>query len=370
MMKIAGERLSLWIRCVSLAGIALVSFGAIAQTPPPPPGVFVTEVKTTTFVDQVEALGTLRANESVTLTSPITETITAIYFDDGDRVAAGKVLVELNSAEQRALLEEARAQLEEAKVQYDRVKSLAAQGTAAQSLVDERRRDWETARARIGAIEARLNNRLVRAPFSGVVGFRSVSVGALVEPADVIATLDDDIVMKLDFAVPSVYLAALRTGLDVTATTSAYPGRRFVGQVTSVDSRVDPVTRAVLVRANIPNKDRVLKPGMLMKLELSSAPRQSVAIPERALLTQGREQFVLVVNAAAGNQVERRSIRIGTRRRGTVEVVEGLAAGEQIISDGALKVRPGAKVEILAVDDGQADLTDLLGQKNAAGAAQ
>lgn len=349
-----------------LSGLALVSMAVAA---PPPPGVFVAEAKATTFVDRVEALGTLRANESVTLTSPITETITAIHFDDGDRVSAGKVLVELNSAEQRALLEEARAQVEEAKAQYDRVKSLAVQGTAAQSLVDERRRDWDTARARSSAIEARLNNRLVRAPFSGVLGFRSVSVGALVEPADVIATLDDDSVMKLEFAVPSVYIAALRIGLEVTAETSAYPGRSFAGQVTSVDSRIDPVTRAVQARATIANKDRVLKPGMLMKLELRSAPRQSVAIPERALGTQGREQFVLVVNTAEGNRIERRSVRIGVRQTGIVEVVEGLAAGEKIVSDGALKVRPGMNVEILAADDGQSSLPELLGNKTSAGAA-
>lgn len=370
MIKRMEERLSLRAMGLWLFGAAVTSFAATAQTPPPPPGVFVTEAKTATVVDRVEALGTLRANESVTLTSPITETVTAIYFDDGDRVAAGKVLVELNSAEQRALLDEARAQIEEAKVQYDRVKSLAAQGTAAQSLVDERRRDWETARARVTAIEARLNNRLVRAPFSGVVGFRSVSVGALVEPADVIATLDDDSVMKLDFAMPSVYLAELRTGLDVIATTTAYPDRRFIGRVTGIDSRVDPVTRAVQVRAIIPNKDRVLKPGLLMKLELSGPPRQSVVIPERALGTQGRQQFVLVVNAAEGNKVERRNVRIGTRQLGTVEVLEGLAEGEHIISDGGLKARPGMKVDVVAVDDGQTSLTGLLEQNNAKGAAQ
>ena len=207
-----------------------------------------------TRTDRLEALGTLRARESVVLTASVTETVTRIHFDDGDRVNAGQVLVKMTSAEEHA-------QLEEAKSQYERIKPLAAEGTAAKSLLDERQREWETARARYAAIISRLDDRLIRAPFAGVVGLRNISVGALVGPGDVITTLDDLSEMKLDFSVPTTFLQTLRPDLAIIASTHAYPERRFEGIVKSIDSRIDPITRTVMVRAVLSNPDAVLKPG-------------------------------------------------------------------------------------------------------------
>lgn len=333
---------------------------AAAAPTAPPPAVFAAEVKSDRFTDRLEALGTLRANESVVLTASVTETVTAIHFDDGDRVEAGKVLVEMTSAEERALLQEARATAAEARRQYERVKSLEAEGTAAKSLLDERQREWETARARLAAITSRLNDRLVRAPFAGVLGLRNISVGALVTPGDVVTTLDDDSIMKLDFAVPSTYLESLRPGLAIIARAAAYPGRVFSGEVKSIDSRIDPVTRAVQVRAVLPNADRALKPGMLMQIELLRNPRQALVIPEEALVPQGQRQFVLVIDAAAGNKVVRREVKLGGRRPGEVEILQGLAVGDQVITDGTVKVRPGQTVNVRALDDGNRALPELL----------
>jgi membrane fusion protein (multidrug efflux system) len=325
--------------------------------------VFVAEAKWDGFADRIEALGTLRANESVVLTASVTETVTDIHFDDGDRVKAGQVLLEMTSAEEHALLEEARATVGEAKRQYERVKSLEAQGTAAKSLLDERLREWETARARLTAIESRLDDRLVRAPFAGVVGLRNISVGALVEPGDVITTVDDDSVMKLDFAVPSTYLATLKPKLAIVARTHAYPERSFEGEVSGIDSRVDPVTRAVTVRAILSNDERLLKPGMLMQVELLKNPREALVIPEEALLPQGEKQYVLLVDEADGNKVVRREVKIGSRRPGEVEILQGLAAGDKVITDGALKTRPGQPVTVRALDDGSRALHELLESK-------
>mgnify|MGYP000529543034 CR=1 FL=1 len=249
------------------------------------------------------------------------------------------------------------------------MQSLEAQVTAAKSLLDERRREWETARARLAAIESRLADRLVKAPFAGVVGLRNISVGALVEPGDVITTLDDDSVMKLDLSVPSVFLAALRPGLEVIATTRAYGERSFRGSVHSVDSRVDPVTRAVVVRVLLPNQDRLLKPGMLMQVTLVKNPRSALVIPESALMPLGREQFVLlVVGADDGPRVERRKIRIGARRPGEVEVLDGLDEGDRVVRHGAIRVRPGQSVQVRAVETGAESLTDLLRQEPTAAA--
>ena len=322
--------------------------------------VVVSPVRQDRFADRIEALGTLRANESVALTASVTDTVSAIHFDDGDRVEKDQVLLEMTSGEEHAQLEEARATADEAYRQFQRVLSLETQGTAAKSLLDERRREWETAKARLAAIESRLADRLIKAPFSGVLGLRDLSVGALVEPGDLITTLDDDSVMKLEFQVPATYLDVLRQGLAIVATARAYEGRRFEGEVKAVDSRVDPATRSVRVRAMLPNADRVLKPGMLMQVELLKQPRDALMVPEEALLPLGDRQYVLLVDRDDGDKVVRREVTIGGRRPGEVEIVAGLQAGEQVITHGTLKVRPGEQVVIGTVDDGSRKLPELL----------
>jgi len=330
----------------------------LAARPPTP--VIVAEASIQPIDDRVEALGTLRANESVNLTASVTETVTAIHFDDGDNVPAGKILLEMTSAEEHALLEEAQSLVAEARRQFQRVQSLATRGTASRSLLDERRREWETARARLTGIESRLADRLVKAPFAGVLGLRNISLGALVEPGDLITTLDDIDQMKLEFPVPSTFLETLQTGLSITAKARAYGDREFIGQVTSIDSRVDPVTRSILVRAVLSNPDRILKPGLLMRVELLKNPRDAVVIPESALVPLGQTQYVLVVDESQDNLVERREIQTGTRRPGAVEVISGLQAGDKVITHGTTRVRPGQNVVIQAVDDGTQDLQAML----------
>nr|WP_245969962.1 efflux RND transporter periplasmic adaptor subunit [Thiocapsa rosea] len=318
--------------------------------------VLVADVRSMPLSERVEALGTLKANESVNITANVTETISAIHFDDGQRVGEGDILVELTSVEQHALLDEAQVRVGEADRQYARVKSLVAQGAASESLLDERKRDLDTARAVLVAIESRLSDRLIKAPFDGVLGLRNVSRGTLVEPGDTITTLDDDSFMKLDFTVPSVFMNDLQPGLRIEARARAYGDRVFEGVVRGVDSRVDPVTRSIQVRALIPNPERTLKPGLLMQVELLVDPRDGLVVPEAAILHQGQDHFVqVVVEGEEGLTSERRQIRIGTRKPGLVEVREGLAQGDRVIVHGHLKVRPGQPVEILSTHDDPID---------------
>jgi membrane fusion protein (multidrug efflux system) len=342
-----------------LVSILLTALSAVALAQPAETAaVIAAEVRRVQFVDRVEALGTLKANESVAVTANVTETVSAIHFDDGERVEKGQVLVEMTNAEEHALLAEAQARAAEAERQYGRIKSLVAQRSASESLLDERKRDLDTARASLVAIESRLADRLIRAPFAGVLGLRNISPGALVEPGDLITTLDDDSVMKLDFAVPSVFLTDLKPGLGITTKARAYGQRSFQGQIRSVDSRVDPVTRSIQVRALIPNPDRTLKPGVLMQVELLRNPRQALVIPEAGLMQRGREQYVMLVGE--GGKVERRQVRAGARRPGQVEIVAGLAAGDKVITHGNDKVRPGQVVRIRALDDGSKSLAEML----------
>jgi membrane fusion protein (multidrug efflux system) len=337
-----------------------------------PVGVIVAVARLDHFVDRIEALGTLRANESVTLTATVTDTVSALHFDDGDRVDTGELLAEMTSAEEHAQLEEARATVDEAERQYRRVKSLAAQGTASKSLLDEQKREMEISRARLAAIESRLADRLIKAPFAGVVGLRSLSVGALVEPGDVITTLDDDSVMKLEFSVPTTFLDVLQPGLGVEVRARAFGDRVFTGAVKAVDSRVDPDTRSVRVRALVANPDRTLKPGMLMRVDLLKKPRESLVIPEEALIAQGTTQSVLRVDETGEPSVQRREVVIGGRRPGEVEILEGLAPGDRVVTHGTLSVRPGQRVFIQRVDDGSLSLGEQLQRldKPAAGNAQ
>ncbi|MCB1784795.1 MAG: efflux RND transporter periplasmic adaptor subunit [Gammaproteobacteria bacterium] len=356
-----------WVCRLGLLSVCCCA-GGVAAAPPVP--VIVSQVERVPFEDRIEALGTLKANESVALTASVTETVSVLHFDDGDRVAAGQTLVEMTSAEEHAQLREARALVTEAEQQYRRVQALATQGTASKSLFDERDRELKTARARLIAIESRLSDRLIKAPFAGVVGLRNISVGALVEPGDLITTLDDDTVMKLDLAVPSVYLAGLAPGLPLIATTRVFGERAFTGEVSGVDSRVDPVTRSVVVRARLPNPQRLLKPGMLMQVTLRKDLREALVIPEAALMPVGREQFVLVAEPGDdGHKVARRQITIGTRRPGEVEVIDGLQQGELVITHGTMRVRPGQTVKIAAIDDGSRSLTELVGTGREADAA-
>jgi membrane fusion protein (multidrug efflux system) len=345
----------MFTRDLILSGALVASL--IAPTPSQAVGVVVATARSMPLAQRVEALGTLKANESLAITANVTETISDIHFEDGQRVSAGDVLVELTNAEQSAQLEEAQVRLLEAERQYDRVKALVGQRAASESLLDERQRDLNTARAVLVAIESRLSDRLIKAPFDGVLGLRNVSRGTLIEPGDTITTLDDDRYMKLDFTVPSVYMTALEPGLKIEAHAPAYGDRVFEGVVRGVDSRVDPVTRSIQVRAVIPNPKQTLKPGLLMQVELLVNPRDALVIPESGVLHQGQSHFAwVVVEDESGLTAERRQIQIGAREPGLVEVREGLSLGERVVVHGNTKVRPGQPLEILAEDTGERDI--------------
>ena len=317
--------------------------GAQAQKPQP---VMVHTVAPSEWVDRIQALGTARANESVTLTAKTAETVARVNFSDGQQVEAGAVLVEMTDRAEVALLKEAQAAYSEAAKQYERLRGLVKQGTVTQSQVDQQLAARDSARARMEAIRVRLSDRVVTAPFAGVLGFRSVSPGTLVQPGTVITTLDDVTTIKLDFSVPETFLAALAPGQAIDAKSAAWPEQVFQGVVTSLDSRVDPLTRAIVVRAEIPNPERRLKPGMLMSVEVINRPRTSLSVPEVSLSALRERMFVYRVDAQnIAHEVE---VRIGSRRTGEVEIVEGLSAGDRVVTDGLVRMRDGISVSIVA----------------------
>lgn len=327
--------------------LAAAVAGCDAESPgaseaPPATAVVTTTVAPVEWRDSIEALGTARANESVTITAKVSEIVRKVAFESGDVVDAGDVLVDLSSGAQLAELEEARANYQDAQRQLERQQELADRKLVAVSQVDTQRAARDAARARMDVVRAQLSDRVITAPFDGVLGLRQVSPGSLVTPGTSIATLDDVSVIKLDFTMPERYLAVLQPGLDVVARSAAYPDREFEGSVASVDSRVDPVTRAVTVRAQIPNPHRLLRPGMLLTVELLLNARSALVAPEIAVLQVGTDSFVYRVKP--DRTVERVPVELGSRRAGEVVVTRGLEAGDRIVTEGTVKLRDGMQV--------------------------
>lgn len=318
-----------------------------ARSGPAPVKVVSERVASTPWVDTIDALGTARANESVTLTAKVTETVVRVNFQDGDRVEEGQLLVDLSGRAEVAALEEAQAAYTEALKQYERQADLVRQGTLSKSTLDSLVASRDAAKARMEAIRARLADRVIAAPFAGVLGFRQVSQGTLVTPGTPIVTLDDIDPIKLDFSVPETAMAAVEAGQTIRARSAAFPERDFSGEVSAVGSRVDPVTRAVTVRAEVANPEGLLRPGMLLTVRLELPQRETIAIPEIALIQVGTSQSVFVVDAEG--RAKQVAVRSGARRAGEVEILEGLAEGDRLIVEGIVKLRPGLPVVEQAV---------------------
>ncbi|MEO8019488.1 MAG: efflux RND transporter periplasmic adaptor subunit [Pseudomonadota bacterium] len=321
-----------------------------------PAAVTLALVRAERVSQKLEALGNARANESVDISTKISNIVTAVRFRDGERVKRGQVLVQLDDAQARADVAAAQAAVTESDSIYNRSRELLNTQALSKSSFDQLEATLKANRARLGAATARLEDTVIRAPFSGRVGLRRVSVGTLISPGAVITTLDDTSVIKLDFSVPENFLASLREGLSIRARAPAYPGRSFAGTVASIDSRVDMNTRSVTVRALLANEDGALKPGMFLNVQLANDEREALLIPEEALTPEAERQYVFVV---ADGKAQRREVRIGTRTPGSVEVLAGLSAGERVVVEGTQKIRDGAQVlgterdaEVLRSDNG------------------
>lgn len=309
------------------------------------PGVIVARATELSFPLTIEALGTARANESIDVRAQVVEVVTAIHFEEGQRVDAGDVLVELEDSEALADVAAVRATLVDLESQLRRTRELFETRAVAPSTLDQRRAERDAARAALAAAEARLAERRIRAPFAGRVGLRRISVGSLVSPDVVITTLDDTDVIKLDFDLPATALGRIAEGLAISARSAAWPDSVFDGRVASIDTRVDPVSRTIAVRALVPNEAGLIRPGMFLRVEVLRDDVTALVVPESAIVPEQSRQFVLVVDDA--REVSRREVQIGRRRPGEVEILAGLEPGERVIAEGTQRTRPGGRVEIV-----------------------
>jgi len=305
------------------------------------PLVTVSRVKKGNVYDTVEALGTAQANESVTINAKVTDTVRRVNFSDGDYVEAGGVLAELTNQEEEASLAEARANLEDAENELRRQEEINAKGLGSKSALDSARSKVAAQQARYNAVVARLKDRLILAPFGGLLGFRQVSPGTMVSPNTPITTIDDISTIKLDFTVPEAFLATMVPGARVIAQSVSYPSRNFEGVVKTVGSRIDPTTRAATVRAHIPNSDHALRPGMLLTVQVLTAQHPALVVPESAVFQVQNRAYVYRVDDDVAHQQQ---VEVGGRHFGTAEVRSGLTEGDVIVVEGIVKLREGIKV--------------------------
>lgn len=317
----------------------------------PPPLVRAEAATPVNFSDRIEAVGTAVANEQVVVTAPVTERIVRLGFDDGSFVTRGQVLAVLQQGQENAELREVQARVRETQQQLGRISALKDRGFATRSDYDARIAAAAGARAQAEGVQAQIGERVIRAPFSGWVSLRSVSVGAVVGQGTEIATVSDVSVIKLDFAIPETMLSVLRPGLPIEARSAAFPERLFSGRIATVDAVVDANSRAVRVRALLPNPDRALRPGMLMTVIIETQERNGLSVPELAVVGEGEGRFVFVLGE--GNRVRRTPVRTGARQGGRVEIVEGLQPGQRVVTEGIVKVADGMAVRLPGEGGGQ-----------------
>ena len=297
------------------------------------------------FTERLELLGVAKGRQSVTLSAATTQLVSRVLFSPGQNVAKGQVLVELKATEQDAALAQARAREVQARQAYERWRKLSEQGYASAAAVDQYEAAWKSTRADVGAAEARLGDRVIRAPFAGVVGLSDIAPGAVISPGAAIVTLDDLSAVRVDFQVPDRFLSAVREGQALTATVDAWPDARFNGRVLRLDTRIDERTRALTARSEFTSSEGLLKPGMMLRVGVTQGVRTAMALPESAVAVQGDGASVFVAVQEGGRMtVLQRPVVAGLRQDGWVEILEGVTTADRVVADGLNRIQSGQPV--------------------------
>ncbi|HEX7759910.1 MAG TPA: efflux RND transporter periplasmic adaptor subunit [Caulobacteraceae bacterium] len=301
-----------------------------------------------TFTDRLAVLGVAKGRQSVTLSSNTAELVTGVRFHDGQAVSKGQVLVELKAREQDAGVAQAQAAVDLAQTTYDRWKKLFDEGWASKASLDQYKAALVQAQATLAQARSRQADRAIRAPFAGVVGLSDIAPGALINPGTPIVSLDDVAVIRVDFDIPDRFIATLKPGQDLTATTDAYPNQQFHGAVAQLDTRVNEQTRALRARAEFPNPGGRLRPGMLIKVAIDQGVRQALAVPEAAVQFSSDQAFVYVIANVNGRSIaQQRTVLAGVDEGGFIEIKDGLRSGELVVGDGMNRVQPNQPVKLL-----------------------
>ncbi len=311
-----------------------------------------------TIVDDVQAVGSLKARQGVMVRPEVSGRIARLGFIDGQPVRQGQLLVQLDDTLQQAQLEQANAQASIARTNLQRSRELLAQNFVSQSAVDQNAAALQVAEAQVSLAQAQAARMRVLAPFNGTAGLRTVDVGDYVKDGADIVKLEDLSALEVEFSLPERYVSRTRPGLAIELTLDAMPGTTFKGQVVALASQVEANGRALLVRARVQNAGTVLKPGMFARPRVVFAVREgAVAVPEEALVPLGARQFVFkVVDGPEGGRkiAQRQEARIGLRVPGKVEILEGLKPGDLVVTAGQARLMRGDSTPVRVIDLAQA----------------
>ena len=319
--------------------------------PGPKPGGFAIAVETVkaataSFQDEVSAVGTLKSNESVVLRPEIAGRIAAIHFQEGAPAGKGAVLVALDASTQNAELKQAEANLALAQANYKRTEDLFQKKFVSERAKDEAAVNLQVLEAALTLAQAKQQKTQIRAPFAGTVGIRNVSVGDYVKEGQELINIEDIGALKVDFRLPESLFARLKKGQTIEVATDAMPGQSFKGTVDAIDPLLDASGRAISLRARLPNPELKLRPGMFVRVRLAfGGERSGLALPEEALMPSGSDNFVFKVVDGKAAFVK---VKIGQRRDAKAEIVEGLKAGDEVVTAGQLKLRDGVPVKAAA----------------------
>jgi membrane fusion protein, multidrug efflux system len=313
-----------------------------------------TTVKSVRMAQGLTAVGSLRSDESVTIRPEVAGRISEFGFREGQQVVKGAALIRFDTSVQRAELEQAEANLGLSKSRLERSRDLFTKGFISAQARDESESNFKVAQATYDLSQARLTKLEIKAPFSGIVGLRLVSIGDYVKDGQDIVNLEGIDPLKVDFRIPEIYLKQVAVGQALQITLDAFPNQTFQGKVFAINPLVDTNGRSIVIRAMVKNTEARLRPGMFARVRLLfSDERDSVAVPEQSLIPVGDEQYLFKV---VDGRAQRSKVEIGQRREGQVEVLQGLTAGDVVVTAGQLKLRDGLPVRIAeekSADKGQ-----------------
>jgi membrane fusion protein (multidrug efflux system) len=359
---------------IAVAGMAALGAGAYyaqrqpqaptEQTAPPVQGaaakpatraggpvtVEVAKVATARLVDDVNAVGSLRSNESVVIRPEVSGRIAKLDFSDGQQVKKGQLLIAFDSTVTQAEVRQAKAELGIARANSERIADLAKQNFMSDRARDEALANVQVLEAKLALADARLSKFEIRAPFSGVVGLRNVSVGDYVRDGTDLVNLEDISSVKVDFRVPEKFVDVVRKGQTIEVAVDALPGKAFRAQVDAVDPQVDSSGRSALLRGRVPNPEGRLKPGMFARVRLILAERDNaLVVPEEAIVPQGGK--VMVWKVVDGSAV-RTEVKTGLRRAAQVEITEGVALGDTVVTAGQIRLSKNGTLVRIAQEGG------------------
>jgi membrane fusion protein (multidrug efflux system) len=343
---------------VFLVGTKSMQFGAMAEAGanggPPPDTVSSTEVGTQTWQSRLRAVGSIEPVQGVLIESEAAGLVKEIAFKNGQEVKKGDLLVQLDIDVERAQLRAAEATAKLAELEYERAKSLRASGNVPESRLDSAAADLERSKAEIENINAVIDRKTIEAPFDGRVGIRQINLGQFVAMGAPIVNLQSDENVYVNFSLPQKALSRLEESIPLMVRSDAYPQEIFEGVLTAISPEIDPTTRSVALQGTLENKERLLRSGLFVEVEVNLPDQQEVlVVPTTAILYAAYGNSVFVIEETTDEQsgepaltAKQKFIRIGRERGDFVSVVEGLEAGDQIVSAGGFKLRNGSRIRI------------------------